>query len=58
MDVFSTELGIWLSFDKTSEFSGGGFEPHPFGTPLVLKIHSLGVTCEPHCCLVLSALFT
>jgi hypothetical protein len=25
-DVFSTELGIWLSFVKTSEFQGG-FEP-------------------------------
>jgi hypothetical protein len=28
MDVYSTELGIWLSFDKTSEFRGeGGVEP-------------------------------
>jgi hypothetical protein len=24
MDVFSMELGIRLSFDKTSEFLGGG----------------------------------
>jgi hypothetical protein len=28
MDVFSTELEIWLSFVKTLEFwRGGGFEP-------------------------------
>jgi hypothetical protein len=27
-DVFSTELGIWLSFVKTSEFRGGG-PPNP-----------------------------
>jgi hypothetical protein len=36
-DVFSTELGIRLSFVKTSEFRGGGwFEPPkpPLGTPL------------------------
>jgi hypothetical protein len=33
MDVFSTELGIWLTFVKTSEFQGGvGWTPqttHP-----------------------------
>jgi hypothetical protein len=36
-DVFSTELGIRLSFVKTSEFRGGAFEtpkPPPLGTPL------------------------
>jgi hypothetical protein len=27
MDVFSTELGIRLSFVKTSEFRGGGGDP-------------------------------
>jgi hypothetical protein len=27
MDVFSMEQGIWLGFDKTYEFGGGGFEP-------------------------------
>jgi hypothetical protein len=34
--VFSTELGIRLSFIKTSEFPGGGGlnPPTPFGTPL------------------------
>jgi hypothetical protein len=42
MDVFSTELGIRLSFVKTSEFQGGlgvGFEhPNPaLGTPLIVK---------------------
>jgi hypothetical protein len=36
MDVFSTELGIRISFVKTSEFRGGGVEPtrSPLGTPL------------------------
>jgi hypothetical protein len=35
MDVFSTELGIRLSFVKTSEFRGGGWTPQlPLGTPL------------------------
>jgi hypothetical protein len=37
MDVFSMELGIWLSFVKTSEFRGGGVEPpntNPTGMPL------------------------
>jgi hypothetical protein len=36
-NVFSTELGIRLSFVKTSEFRGGGFEPpkSPLGTPLL-----------------------
>jgi hypothetical protein len=29
MDVFSTELGIQLSFVKTSEFRGGGLKPPP-----------------------------
>jgi hypothetical protein len=30
MDVFSTELGIWLNFFKTSEFwGGGGGKPPP-----------------------------
>jgi hypothetical protein len=35
MDVFSTELGIQLSFVKTSEFRGGGdgFEPPPTPPP-------------------------
>jgi hypothetical protein len=40
-DVFSTELGIRLSFVKTSEFrGGGGFEPpkNPLGTPLYSKV--------------------
>jgi hypothetical protein len=36
MDVFSTELGIWLSFVKTSAFREWGFES-PLGT-------SLGIT--------------
>jgi hypothetical protein len=31
MDVYSTELGIRLSFGKTSEFrGGGGLNPQPF----------------------------
>jgi hypothetical protein len=36
MDVFSTELGIALTFVKTSEFRGEGVEPPklPLGTPL------------------------
>jgi hypothetical protein len=35
MDVYSTELGIRLSFGKTSEFrGGGGVEPPLLGTPL------------------------
>jgi hypothetical protein len=40
MDVFSMEVGIWLSFVKTSEFGdgrgGGGLNTrnHPLGTPL------------------------
>jgi hypothetical protein len=38
MDVYSTELVIWLSFVKTSEFWGGGGgwtpKPSPLGTPL------------------------
>jgi hypothetical protein len=29
MDVYSTELGIWLSFVKTSEFLEGGFNCPP-----------------------------
>jgi hypothetical protein len=33
MDVFSTELGIWLGFVKTSEF-WGGLKP-PLRTPLL-----------------------
>jgi hypothetical protein len=38
MDVFSTELGIRLSFVKTSEFRGvGGLNPPPLGTPLPLR---------------------
>jgi hypothetical protein len=37
MDVYSTELGIRLSFVKTSEFRGGGglIPPNPLGTSLV-----------------------
>jgi hypothetical protein len=38
MYVYSTELGIRLSFGKTSEFRGGGVEPlnpPPCGTPLL-----------------------
>jgi hypothetical protein len=38
MDVFSTELGIRLSFVKTSEFRGGSEPPNP----LTLSVH--------HCC--------
>jgi hypothetical protein len=36
MDVYSTELGIRLSFGKTSEYRGGGVwtSKRPFGTPL------------------------
>jgi hypothetical protein len=52
MDVFSTELGIRLSFVKTSEFRGGGFEP-PQPPPLryateVLHICSLLVIGRTH----------
>jgi hypothetical protein len=39
MDVFSTELGIRLSFVKTSEFRGGvnpAPQTTPLGTPLTL----------------------
>jgi hypothetical protein len=47
-DVFSTELGIRLSFAKTSEFRGGVVvEPPqtpPLGTPLPLCIVELHVT--------------
>jgi hypothetical protein len=39
MDVFSTELGIQLSFVKTSKFRGGGVEPSPQTPPL----------CSPLC---------
>jgi hypothetical protein len=41
MDVYSMELGIGLSFVKTSEFQGGvsTSEPSPLGTPL--KLHPL-----------------
>jgi hypothetical protein len=35
MDVFSTELGIRLSFVKTSEFCGGVDPPPLLGTPLI-----------------------
>jgi hypothetical protein len=42
MDVFSTELGIPLSFVKTSEFQGWGFEPrHATAFETVLPILSL-----------------
>jgi hypothetical protein len=36
MDIFSMELGIRLSFVKTSEFRGGGlnFPNSPLGMPL------------------------
>jgi hypothetical protein len=42
MHVFSTELGIRLSFVKTSEFRGGGVNPQTplLGTPLCLRIHT------------------
>jgi hypothetical protein len=38
MNAYSTELGIWLSFVKTSEFprgggGGGGFAPRPRRAP-------------------------
>jgi hypothetical protein len=42
MDVFSTDLGIRLSFVKTSELGGGGeFEiaTPTFGMPLVQVFH-------------------
>jgi hypothetical protein len=45
MDVYSTELGIWLSFVKMSEFRGGLNPqiPSPIGTPLILKgVHCAG----------------
>jgi hypothetical protein len=53
MGVFPTELGIWLSFDKASEFRGG--EPLPLGTPLyraiapcpkvkVIPVHTMNVS--------------
>jgi hypothetical protein len=44
MDVFSTGLGIWLSFVKIYEFRGRGLEPpkpHPLGTPLNLVVHKI-----------------
>jgi hypothetical protein len=43
MDVFSTELGIRLSFVKIRNFGGGGgWTPQtPLGTPLML------CTCRP-----------
>jgi hypothetical protein len=40
MDENSMELGIRLSFDKTSEFLVGGFEP-PIGTPLPMTVAAL-----------------
>jgi hypothetical protein len=43
MDVHSTELGIWLSFGKTSEFRGGG-----------ALLHVLQVCCMDMCFVVLS----
>jgi len=38
MDVFSTELGIWLSFVKTSEFRGGVNTTHPPWYATVYKV--------------------
>jgi hypothetical protein len=40
MDVFSTKMEIRLSFVKTSEFrgGGGGLNPQPPGTPLLLHM--------------------
>jgi hypothetical protein len=48
--VFSTELGIRLSFFKTSEFGGVGewLNPQPpFGTLLRHRTYSIGQTPEP-----------
>jgi hypothetical protein len=44
MDVLSTELGIWLSFVKTSEFREEGegvAPPPPSGTPLILVVQKI-----------------
>jgi hypothetical protein len=38
MDVFSTELGIQLSFAKTLEFQGGLNPPNP--SPVIQTIHN------------------
>jgi hypothetical protein len=46
MDVFSTELGIRLSFVKTSEFRGRGcFNPPPprYATDYMLSLYRGGV---------------
>jgi hypothetical protein len=47
MDVFSTELGIWLSFVKTSEFWGGFKSPKP-PVSMPLLIEELIVRTEVH----------
>jgi hypothetical protein len=46
MDIFSTELGIQLSFVKTLEFGGrGGLNPQtPLDTPLVIVCDQVSVT--------------
>jgi hypothetical protein len=45
MDVFFTELGIRLSFVKTSEFpreGGGGVNPHPrYATVVMCDLETL-----------------
>jgi hypothetical protein len=43
MDVFSTELGIRLSFVKTSEIWGGGLNP-PKPSPRYATNNSYGAT--------------
>jgi hypothetical protein len=62
MYVYSTELGIRLSFGKTSEFRGG-FEP-PLGTPLISippnswrTCHYIPSVSQPICLFVPPALF-
>jgi hypothetical protein len=44
MDVFSTELGIQLSFVKTSEFWSGGFEHPPCSVCHWCALTLLGIT--------------